>query len=203
MASKYELASPPVETTRELVDLIRAGDMTARERLLRRYHPLLTRWARGRIPSGARDLNDTADLVQVALMRAFQTLPTFEVQGHGAFFGFLRTVMTNIIRDEARRVGRRPRVDAIEADVPDAAPTPLQNSVSAETLKAYEQGLSQLDDEQREVIIMRVELGLSNEEIASMTDAPTTNAARMRISRALSRLAELMGESSEPEPHHE
>src|SRR5688572_3166196 len=97
-----------LETTHDLVERIRAGDAGARDRLLRRYLPLLTRWAHGRLPRAARDLNETSDLVQVALLRAFQNLPSFQVQGEGAFFGYLRHVASNILRDEMRRMGRRP-----------------------------------------------------------------------------------------------
>src|SRR5438105_2858446 len=96
-------ANHPLESTRELVDRVRAGDLAARDRLIARYLPILTRWAHGRLPHASRDLSETADLVQSTMLRAFQRLPTFEVEGPGAFFAFLRQVMTNILRDEIRR----------------------------------------------------------------------------------------------------
>ncbi len=181
-----------LETTQDLVERSRGGDAAARDRLMRRYLPLLTRWAHGRLPASARDLNETADLVQTTLMRAFQNLPTFEVKGTGAFFGYLRHVMTNILRDEMRRIGRRPVHEGVPEDLPESEPTPLARSISVETLKAYEHALQTLDAEQRDMVIMRIELGLSHEEIATLTDGPSANAARMRVARALARLAELM-----------
>lgn len=191
------MSSPdaPLETTIELVERSRVGDTAARERLIQRYLPLLSRWAHGRLPAAARDLSETADLVQVTLLRAFQHLPTFAVQGPGAFFGYLRHIMSNLLRDELRRVGRRPPPAPLDEQVEQIEQTqvsPLAHSITAETLKAYEQALSGLDSEQRELVVMRVELGLPNEEIAQLTGAPSTNAARMRVARALAELARQM-----------
>lgn len=184
--------SPPLETTHQLVARIRAGDEAARERLIRRYLPLLTRWAHGRLPGPARDLNETADLVQLTLLRAFQALPAFEVQGPGAFFAWLRQIMGNIVKDEIRRSSRRPAHEEITAEVVENDPMPLERALSVETLQAYEQALNTLEPDQREAVILRIELGLPHEEIAHLIDAPSANAARMKIARALMRMAELM-----------
>lgn len=182
----------PLETTLDLVELTQRGDIPARDRLMRRYLPLLTRWTHGRLPVGARDLNDTSDLVQTALLRAFQSLPTFVSEGNGAFFGFLRTIVLNLLRDEVRRLTRRPLSVELPEEIPDSQSSPLSSAVTLETLKAYEFAMQQLDESDRDIVIMRVELGLSHHDIADMTNSPTPNAARMRVARALARLAELM-----------
>lgn len=52
---------PTLETTLDLVDRSREGDNAARNRLIQRYLPLLTRWAHGRLPRSTRDLSETAD----------------------------------------------------------------------------------------------------------------------------------------------
>lgn len=181
-------------TTHQLVERIRGGDADARDRLMRRYRQPLTRWAHRRLPGSARDLNETADLVQSALMRAFQSLPTFHVQGEGAFFGYLRHIMNNILKDELRRTSGRPLHGDISPELLETDAQPFDNLVSFQTLYAYEQALQDLEPDQREAVIMRIELGLPHEEIASLIDAPSTDAARMKIARALVRLAELMNE---------
>src|ERR1700688_1010632 len=63
-----------VEPTVVLIRRIRAGDKGAREQLLRRFLPLLQRWAHGRLPRQMRDLNETDDLVQVTLVKALARL---------------------------------------------------------------------------------------------------------------------------------
>ena len=186
------MSSGNLETTHQLVERIRDGDAQARDRLIRRYLPLLSRWAHGRLPGPARDLNETADLVQLTLLRAFQALPAFEVQGPGAFFAYLRQIMSNILKDEIRRSSRRPGHDEITDEVVEHDPLPLERAVNLETLQAYEQALNALEPDQREAVILRIELGLSHEEIARTIDAPSANAARMKIARALMRMAELM-----------
>ncbi len=196
LATRKALFMQPkdLETTHQLVDRIRIGDSDAREKLIRRYLQPLTRWAHGRLPNSARDLSETADLVQVTLMRAFQSLPAFEVQGEGAFFGYLRHIMSNILKDEIRRTSRRPMHDEISPEIEEPEPQPFANAVSFQTLHAYERALQVLEPDQREAVIMRIEMGLSHEEIAALIDAPSANAARMKISRALVRLAELMND---------
>jgi RNA polymerase sigma-70 factor (ECF subfamily) len=188
------MAEQPLESTYDLVSRIRGGDDAARNRLIARYLPLLTRWAHGRLPHAARDLNETSDLVQTTLMRAFQNLPSFDVQGEGAFFGYLRQVTTNILRDELRRMGRRPLHGELPEELPESGPEPIQVLVTVETMAAYERALRDLDDEQREAVMLRIELGLPHEEIALAIGAPSPNAARMKVARALMRLAERMHE---------
>ena len=185
-------ANDSLETTRDLVSRIREGDTSARDRLLKRYMPMLLRWAHGRLPPQARDLNETADLVQVTLVRALENLAAFNVQGEGAFFGYLRHVMTNLVRDEIRRTGRRPSHEEVPSDLPDASAEPDVEAISSEALSSYERALQQMHPDERDLIIMRVELGLSNEEIAIASSSPSTNAGRMRLARALLHLAELM-----------
>ena len=186
--------NPDPESTLELLQQSQAGDAAARERLMGRYLPLLTRWAHGRLPHHARDLSETADLVQITLLRAFQNLPTFVSQGPGAFYGFLRQVMSNLVRDELRRVGRRPEQVDIDHELVDNEATPLGRTVTLQSLKRYEHALAALAEDQRELVVMRVELGLSNEEIARLIDSPSANAARMRVDRALANLAQFMAE---------
>ena len=186
------MSSGNLETTHQLVERIRDGDAQARDRLIRRYLPLLSRWAHGRLPGPARDLNETADLVQLTLLRAFQALPAFEVQGPGAFFAYLRQIMSNILKDEIRRSSRRPAHDEITEEVVEHDPLPLDRAVNLETLQAYELALNALEPDQREAVILRIELGLSHEEIASQTSLPL-GTVKSHIRRALLRLRQLLG----------
>jgi DNA-directed RNA polymerase specialized sigma24 family protein len=58
------------ESTITLLQRIRSGDPDAREQLMRRYLPRLRRWAHGRLPVYAREIDDTDDLVQNTLLRS-------------------------------------------------------------------------------------------------------------------------------------
>ena len=125
----------------------RRGDRSAREALIARYFPWLRRWARGRLPDWARAGVDTSDLVQDTLLQTFRRIAHFEPQRDGALRAYLRLAVDNRIRDEMRRVARRPKVDPSETPdlLVDAGPSPLQQLITDETWARYLQGAAASD----------------------------------------------------------
>ncbi len=114
--SDDNVGSVVAEPTIALIRRVQAGDADARELLLRRFLPLLQRWAHGRLPRQMRDLNETDDLVQVTLVKALARLDQFESAGPGAFLAYLRQALLNQVRDEIRRHQRRPEHAQIDVD---------------------------------------------------------------------------------------
>ena len=192
-------SSPPVdlESTASLLILIRAGDMRARERLLGRYLPALQRWAHGRLPPGARDLEMTDDLVQRTLLRALDRLEGFEPRRSGAFLAYLRQILLNLVRDEIRKASRRPGKQDLSDELRDHSPSPIEDLIGKEVLGEYQSALETLDDRDQEAIVLRIELEMSYEEIALMIGSPSANAARMRVTRGLQKLVEAMRHGKE------
>ena len=188
------LAESEIESTSRLLERVRNGDPSARNDLVARYLPILRRWAHGRLPRAARDVADTDDLVQVALMRALNKLEGFVPRREGAFLAYLRTTVLNSVRDELRRMARRPGRDSLDERMPSFGPSLVERAIGREMLEAYEAALSGLPEEHQEAVIMRVEFGYTYPEIADALGSPTANAARMTVSRALIRLAEEMDE---------
>src|SRR5215510_6261693 len=78
-----------VESTFVLLDLARAGDGRALDRLFTRYITPLRRFAHGRLPWSARDLLDTNDLVQETLLETFKRIEDFQPQREGALLAYL------------------------------------------------------------------------------------------------------------------
>jgi RNA polymerase sigma factor (sigma-70 family) len=186
------MADPPAswDSTLTLLTRARAGDQSALETLFARYTPSLQRWARGRLPRWARDLADTQDLVQDTLLQTFKQIEGFQHRGEGAFQAYLRQAVMNRIRDEVRRAGRRPGQAALDENAPDPGRSPLETAVGVEAVERYEAALQRLAEEDRELIVARVELDMTYDEIAQASGKPSANAARMAVSRALVRLAE-------------
>lgn len=180
------------ESTQDLLELARRGDQPALARLYARYLTPLRHWARGRLPSWARDLRDTEDLVQEALVQTFRRLDAFEHRGAGALYGYLRQAVINRVRDECRRANRRPGVVPLDPAAEAIGPSPLEEAVGAEAVARYDAALKRLSVSDREAIVARVEMGCSYQEIAEMLGKPTADAARVAVSRALVRLAEAM-----------
>jgi RNA polymerase sigma-70 factor, ECF subfamily len=188
-----EARLPPLETTTWLIQRAKAGDEAARNRLFGRYVPILSRWVHQRLPRSGRDTAETADLVQLTLMRAFARLDTFESRGEGAFLGYLRHILLNAIRDETRRAAVRRAPQPVDDALPDAGPGPLERTIGRDTLERYENGLLRLTGPQREAVLLKVECGYSTAEIA-LAMGRTPDAARMLVARALLDLAEFMRE---------
>jgi RNA polymerase sigma-70 factor (ECF subfamily) len=188
--------SPEDESTATLLERVKSGAPQARDRLVRRYLPALQRWARGRLPSTARDLADTDDLVQVTLIRALDRVQDFEHRGEGSFLAYLRRTLQNQIRDQLRRSGRRPASEDVKESMSVMGPSPLEEAIGYQTLEAYEAALEQLSPAHQEAVMLRVEMGFTYPEIAQAIGAPSANAARMTVVRALARLAEAMNARS-------
>jgi RNA polymerase sigma-70 factor (ECF subfamily) len=181
---------PDLGRTAALLQRVREGDAAATDQLVKRFLPILRRWAHGRLPAYARDLSDTDDLVQITLIRALNHIGTFEPRREGAFLAYLRRILLNSLRDEIRRVNRQPVRKELTDNLVD--PALVVDAVGAETMIAYEAALATLSERQQEAVILRVEFGYSYAEIAEATESASPNAARMMITRSLARLAEVM-----------
>jgi RNA polymerase sigma factor (sigma-70 family) len=176
----------------------RAGDVEALEALVARHLPRLRRWASGRIPRWARDAGDTEDLVHDTLVDSLRHLNGFEHRREGALQAYLRQAVLNRVRSQFRRAARRPAVLSIPDDQLHDGPSPLEQAIGREMTDRYEAGLASLDAEDREMIIARVEMGYTNDELAAIFAKPSRDAARMAVARALARLAEVMSASTAP-----
>src|SRR3954471_24248548 len=66
------VATPPVESTFDLLQRVKSGEDEAFERLIAHFLPPLRRWASGRLPRWCRDLMDTDDLVQETVIRVLR-----------------------------------------------------------------------------------------------------------------------------------
>lgn len=181
-----------VESTATLLQRVRLGDRVAREHLARRYLAILMRWGHGRLPLYARDLSDTQDLVQNTLVRALDHVDRFEPRREGAFLAYLRTILLNEVRGEIRRVAHRPARAPLSDDLPGASPSPVEQAIGRATIDAYEAALNTLSDEEREGVILRIEMGFSHRQVAEALGKPSADAARMLVARAMVRLAEAM-----------
>jgi RNA polymerase sigma factor (sigma-70 family) len=184
------------ESTRELIDRARHGDQEAVERLFARHLRPLQRWASGRLPHWARDLADTDDLVQDALLQTFKRIGDFDPRRVGALQAYLRQAVINRLRDELRRKGRRPELTDLDEMELKVAGTALEEAIGREAVEHYERALQRLKPEERELIIARVEMEYSYDELAQVLGKPTAEAARKAAQRALVRLAEEMKRGS-------
>lgn len=184
---------PSGQTTALLLARLREGDQRAADALVRRVEPMLKRWAHGRLPLQLRDANDTADLVQLALMRALGKLDRFESAHAGAFYAYLRQTLMNALRDalrERRLLPQREEEEALAA-LPAAPGSALEAALGREGAIAYEQVLQQLPPHYQALVVMRFEFGLSFPEMAEeLGESP--DGVRVKLTRALRKMTELL-----------
>lgn len=183
----------PLIATTELLRRAKDGDRGALDSLMARYLPRLRSWASGRLPMRARGLLDTGDLVQETLLRTVEGLDRIEVRGPGGFQAYVRSAVLNRIRDQVRWANRRPGPDGVPETLSDPGPSPLELAIGADLVERYERALATLAPEEQQLLHLRLELDYGYEEIATMTDRPSRDAARMAVNRALRRISEAMG----------
>ena len=176
------------EPTIELVVRARDGDRQAVEALLQRSVPQLKRWAHGKLPAAARNSLDTGDLVQETVLHVLRRLDSFQPRHVGAMQAYLRQSVLNRIRDEVRRIGRHPASCELPEDMPSEEPSPLEQAVTAEAVSRYYHALTRLTARDRQLVVARIEAQWSYDEIAKHFATPSSDAARMAVSRALRRL---------------
>jgi RNA polymerase sigma-70 factor (ECF subfamily) len=180
----------PADATYSLLERAKGGDREALEVLFARHIPTLRRWASGRLPRWTRDMADTQDLVQDTVLQVFKRVEAFEPRGDGALQAYLRQAVMNRIRNELRSKGRRPSFESLDEQAPADHTSPLEAAIRQEQLDRYDAALSRLSERDRDLIVARVEVGLTYEEIAEALGKPSWNAARMATARALLHLAE-------------
>ena len=176
------------DSTVEILDRAQRGDSAAIQDLIARAAPSVRRWARGRLPRYARQEANTEDVVQDAVLQTLKSLKRVRHRTVGGLQAYLRTSVLNRIRDLIRGTRRH----GIPVEVPDAVrddtPSPLEIAIRRQGLATFLSALRRLKPADRQVIIWRIELGYTVEEIAGKL-GKSTPAAGMSVSRAIARLA--------------
>ena len=177
----------------DLIQRAKRGDRSALSSLFGRHVPILRRWAHGRLPSWARMFGDTADLVQEAVLNTIRRLDQFEAKGERALQGYLRLAVQNKIVDLSRRSEGRTRGGEVTDEQPDRSqPSPLALAITAQEQARYRAALARMKTSDQTLIVGRLELGYSYDQLALIMGKYSTDAARVALLRALARHVEEM-----------
>lgn len=173
----------------ELIARATKGERAATEALLSSVQPGVVRYCRarlGRIGGAYTTADDVSQEVCVALLRA---LPRYRQQGV-PFSAFVYSIAARKVTDAQRAALRHAPPVAERFDQADHDPGPEQRALNAEQVRLLADLLGQLPDTQREIILLRVAVGLSAEEVGNTLNM-TAVAVRVAQSRALHRLRQL------------
>ncbi len=192
---------------RETAELLRRwhdGDGEALEQLIQRDLPWIREHVKKRLGPLLRGKAETQDYVQDALVEFLRYGPRFLTEDRDRMRGLLARIIENVLRDrndwfraKRRAVSKERRMGStMVLDLDRRAPTvarPSQEAIREEQEAWTRLALELLEPEDRDIITMRHWEGLSFAEIGERLGVGT-DAARMRLNRALPKLAKRLVE---------
>lgn len=200
---------PNTPDTQLLLERVRQGERTAVEQLLVQHREPLRRMIGLRLDPALGGRLDASDVVQDVLLEASKRLQDYLRDPSMPFHLWLRYIAKDHIIDAHRRhrKAQRRSLDREQALVPhdfaehssaelmgqliDQELTPASAAIRQEMQHRLQQALGRLDDDDREVILMRLHEQLSNQEVAALLGL-TEAASSMRYMRAVRRLQALI-----------
>jgi RNA polymerase sigma-70 factor (ECF subfamily) len=189
---------------RDLLDRARRGDAEAFALLFARHRERLRQAVALRLDHRLTTRVDVSDVLQDAYLEVMRRLPEYLRSGEMPFDLWLmwltreQTLMTNRRHlADMRSVKREAPPLPVETSsvlvraLAGSEPSPSQAVAAAETAEKLRLALSQLDDDERDLILWRHFERLSNREVSQMLKV-TESAAAKRYIRALERLRGLL-----------
>jgi RNA polymerase sigma-70 factor (ECF subfamily) len=178
----------------ELVERLKRRDEAAFNAFVLRYQDRVFRVLLRMIGDRA----EAEDLAQEVFISIFKAIESF--RGDSQLSTWVYRVAANHCRNRLKYLARRRRqltddfdeesvADAQSVTTPDRQGTPDRLLEARQTEALLEQGLSRLDDEQRELVVLREVEHLSYEEIMAITGLPE-GTVKSRLHRARSALRE-------------
>ncbi len=174
-----------------LIREAQSGDAAALEELCRQeWKPVYAL-----LYSSLRNRSETEDATQEVFLRALRSFDRYRHKDT-PFRAYLATIAKNLLRDRWRRGGPT-LVDISEQPEPQTTePQPDERVIGAEQQQSIDNLLDTLNDDQRDVIRLRVLEGRSTDEVARLLNR-SPNAIRQLQHRALTTLRQRMQEGTQ------
>ena len=164
-----------------------AGNRDALREVLEIIRPIVVRYCRARVGATERSGLSADDVAQEVCLAAITALPRYKDQGR-PFLAFVYGIAAHKVAD-AHRAAARNRAEPTDV-VPERYSVeagPEQMALDSESSARMNRLLSVLPEKQREILILRVVVGMSAEETAEAVGS-TPGAVRVAQHRALARL---------------
>jgi RNA polymerase sigma-70 factor (subfamily 1) len=185
-----------------LLERARDGSASALGRLLDRHRRWLRALAARRLPPALAARHDPSDLVQECLTAAASRFQRFEGEGPGRFRGWLRDILDRRIKRVFRYWGqdRRDTRRETRPEFPEHQPAPDDGDALSRLARSEDQGrqrelfrraIAVLDDQDRRLLDLRIQQGMSHDEVAERLGI-ATGTARQRFARVVAKLKEVI-----------
>ncbi|MFF1608220.1 RNA polymerase sigma factor ShbA [Amycolatopsis sp. NPDC058278] len=191
-------ARSPADGVQDVVPAAMDGDPVAVERLMAALRPLIVRYCRARIGRQERSWASAEDVAQEVLMAVVTSLQSYRGKAEGAqilerpFLAFVYGIAQNKVAD-AHRAAARNRSEPVD-EVPDeveSGANPEQRALQGELNERMSQLLQVLPPLHREIVVLRVVVGLSMDETAEALGI-SPGAVRVTQYRALKKLRKVL-----------
>lgn len=199
---------PEHEVTQELVRAVAGGDENAVNDLMNRHRDALRRLVHFRLDRKIAGRVDASDVVQDVLIEANRRLKEYVADPSMPFHLWVRQLAKDRMIDlhrrhhaqkrsvdkeqplQGRKFGDRSSLD-LAAQLSDQELTPAAATIRKELEERFLEALDQLEDSEREIIVMRHVEHLGNGEVAEALQLSPA-AAGMRYLRAIRRLKSVL-----------
>ena len=143
-----------------LVSAAVQGDPAAVQSVLRWIAPLVVRYCRARVGRGERTFASADDVAQEVCLAVLTALPGYRDQGR-PFLAFVYGIAAHKVAD-AHRSAARNRAEPVPEipDCPASAEGPEQQALQGELAEQMTRLLGTMPDKQREILVLRVVVGL-------------------------------------------
>ncbi|WP_430333680.1 sigma-70 family RNA polymerase sigma factor [Rhodococcus sp. ACT016] len=163
------------------------GDRSALSQVLQTIRPLVVRYCRARVGAAERGNLSPDDVAQEVCLAVMTALPRYQDQGR-PFMAFVYGIAAHKVADAHRNAARN-KSDPV-AEVPDVVSSedgPEDRALSSETSRQVNALLETLPEKHREILVLRLVVGLSAEETAAAVGS-TAGAVRVAQHRAIAKL---------------
>ena len=186
-------SAPPTHVTESLVAQAKAGDREAFDRLFTLASDRALLFIRLRLGARLRGRLDSMDVLQEAYVEALKGFERFEYRGDDAFARWLCRLIENRIRGLADHFGAKKRtppkgelhvshvIDRVRA----SQTGPFSALDRGDARERLAQALAELEDAERETVLLRFFQGRTLDEIAEMTGRSPTGVRRLLGKSAL------------------
>jgi RNA polymerase sigma-70 factor (ECF subfamily) len=173
-----------------------SGDALAFDELYRRYAQLILRYLYMR----THEVESAQDLTQEVFMRVLKGIGKFEYRGDRSFQGWLYTIASNVLIGQIRR--KRNLQTPLDDNLELADPRGQERVTTAFERVFLQHALSQLTQDQQQVLTLKFFGDLTNQEIAEAIGR-TEGAVKALQHRAIQSLQQILErESADPPASH-
>ena len=206
---------PDTSETQQLLEQARQGDAAAVNQLLDRHRAALRRLVDLRMDRALVRRVDASDIVQDVMVEANRRLEEYLKNPGMPFHLWLRHMARDRLIDAHRRhrVAERRSLDReqplvarhdldrstleLAAQLCDQELTPAAAATWHELQRRFQQAVERLEEQDREIVLMRHFEEMSNQEVAEVLNLSAA-AASMRYLRAMRRLRAMLSEAQPP-----